>query len=64
MPFVQMCSIHVAHYSVSLVSLVHSTPVITVQPCKHCKIVLEFVPASYAINRLYGVFVVILFPGN
>lgn len=32
--------------------VVHSIPVIIVQPFKRCKIVLEFVPASYAINRL------------
>lgn len=57
MPFVQMFFIHVTHYSV-LLCIVHSIPVIIVQPCKRCKIVLEFVPASYAINRLYSVFVV------
>lgn len=34
--------------------IVHSIPVIIVQPFKRCKIVLEFVPASYAINRLYN----------
>lgn len=61
MPFVQMCFIHVTRYSVLFVFIVHSIPVIIVQPCKRCKIVLEFVPASYAINRLYSVFVVILF---
>lgn len=59
MPFVQLCFIHVAH-SVLPMFIVHSIPVIIVQPCKPCKIVLEFVPASYAINRLYSVFVVIL----
>lgn len=32
--------------------VVHSIPVIIVHPFKRCKIVLEFVPASYAINRL------------
>lgn len=53
MPFIQMYLIHVNHYSVLIfVFIVHSIPVIIVQPFKHCKIVLEVVPASYAINRL------------
>lgn len=50
MPFILTCLIPVTHYSVLFI--VHSIPVIIV-PFKCCKIVLEFVPGSYAINRLY-----------
>jgi hypothetical protein len=42
-----ICVIH----SVLLIFIVHSIPV-TIVLFLCCKIVLEFVPASYAINRL------------
>lgn len=35
-----------------LIFIVHPVPVI-IEPFMCCKLVLEFVPASYAINRLY-----------
>lgn len=50
-----MCFIYVTLCSsVVFMFIVHSIPVIIVQPCKRCKIGSEFVPASYAINRLYN----------